>query len=69
MDTGNIMILVVKVSILLMLFIYLLIGVLIARQVFLMNRAIKTKLTGCLNLLVLLHVGAIFVVFLITLFV
>ncbi|MBN2015412.1 hypothetical protein JW766_01130 [Candidatus Dojkabacteria bacterium] len=56
METGNLLHLVIKTFIIVLLFIYFLVSVLIARQVFLMNRAIRTKLAGCLNLLSILHI-------------
>lgn len=61
MDTDSLMILVIKTFVLILLFIYFLVTILIARQVWLMNRAIKTKLAGCLNCLALLHVFLILV--------
>ena len=56
METSNILFLVVKTLVFVLLLIYFFVAILIARQVFLMNKAIKTKLAGCLNILVLLHI-------------
>ena len=56
MDTENLFVLVIKTFVLMLLFIYFLVAILVARQVFLMNRAIKTKPAGCLNCLALVHV-------------
>lgn len=63
MGTENLFILVIKTFVILLLFIYFLIGILIARQVWLMNRAIKTKLAGCLNCLAIFHIFLILLVF------
>jgi len=60
---------IIKVFLMTLLFIYFLVGVLITRQVFLMNRAIKTKLAGLLNCLAIIHVFLIIFVLLIILIV
>jgi hypothetical protein len=55
METEAILHLVIKTFIVILLTIYFLVSVVVARQVFLMNRAIRTKLSGCLNLLGIIH--------------
>gem|GEM_PF-5548526 len=56
MDSENLLILVAKTLLLVLLFIYFLLSILIARQVFLMNKAIKTRMKGCLNCLSLVQI-------------
>jgi hypothetical protein len=56
MENESLMILVIKTLVLLLLFLYFLVGILIARQVWLMNRAIKTRLAGCLTCIAIVHV-------------
>ncbi len=63
MDSGRILTIVIKTFVIVLVFIYVLIGVLISRQVFLMNKAIKTKLAGCLNLVSLIHIIMIIALF------
>lgn len=63
MIEANLVILVVKTLSAVLLVIYLLFAVLISRQVFLMNKAIKTKLSGCLNLLSIAHILLVLLVF------
>lgn len=52
----DLFIIIIKVFLGILLLIYFLVGILIARQVFLMNRAIKTKLAGLLNCIALVHI-------------
>ncbi len=69
METENILFIVIKTLVIVLLTMYFFIAVLIARQVFLMNKAIRTKLVGCLNLIVLLHIVLVFGILLFVIFV
>lgn len=62
MESENLIVLITKTLFLVLLFIYFLLSVLIARQVFLMNKAIKTKMKGCLNCLSLVHIFLVLLV-------
>jgi hypothetical protein len=66
---SNVLTLVVKTFIIVLVFIYFLIGILIARQVFLMNKAMKTKIAGLLNFLSIVHIFLILVVLIVIVFV
>lgn len=68
MDSESLFILVIKTLVLLLLFLYFLVGILIARQVWLMNRAIRTRLAGCLNCIALVHVVVVLLVFIFIVF-
>lgn len=57
----NIVILSAKGFVAAMLIVYFLVGILVARQVFLMNKAVKTKLAGLLNCLSIVHIVIILV--------
>jgi hypothetical protein len=62
MNSEDILVIIIKTFFIIFLFLYFLVGILIARQVWLMNRAIKTKLSGCLNLAALIHIFLILAV-------
>lgn len=56
MQTETLLVVVAKTLGILLMFIYVLISILISRQIFLMNRAIKTKLAGFLNVIGIIHI-------------
>jgi hypothetical protein len=66
MEISDLFMIVIKTFILVLLLIYFLVGFVIARQIWLMNRAIRTKLAGCLNLLAIIHVFLILIILVIT---
>jgi len=58
-ETETIFTVLVKIFIVIMLIIYLLVGIIMTKQIFLMNKAIKTKLAGFLNCAALIHMALI----------
>ena len=63
----NLLFISIKLLLVVLLLIYMLIAILIARQIILMNKAIKTKLSGILNLIGLIHIGLVFIVLIVVL--
>lgn len=61
MDIAKFLPILFKIALILFLFIYLIFGVLLFRQTVLMNRAIKTKLAGCLNFIAILNLLGILI--------
>jgi len=63
----NLLFIAIKLLLIVLLVIYLLIAILIARQIVLMNKAIRTKLSGLLNLVSFIHILLVFVVLIVIL--
>jgi hypothetical protein len=66
---NDVLTLVIKTFLIVSVLIYFLVAVLIARQVFLMNKAIKTKIAAILNILSIIHIFLVLSVLIVIVFV